>query len=255
MKKLLLSIILLLPIIGLANPIDDNCPQFISHGAPISIRSNTIFLCKKNYAVNYRKDTKTAEYVVEHLTILSVKGTAKRQDNFHPDISLPKQYQSTIADYDNSGYDRGHLAPAGDNTTNDDIMSESFLLSNMVPQNPSNNRIIWNQLETKVRGLVSLNHDIYISSGTYYKQTYKTIGINKVGIPDFLWKVIYDKTTNTVIAFLIPNIALNVRDLPKFVISVSELESLTKINFLPALPNSANIESVASKITDWPGLN
>jgi endonuclease G len=251
-KKLLL---LLLPVVALANPIDDKCPQFVSNGAPVSVRANTFYLCKQNYAVNYRVDTKTAEYVVEHPTILSIKGPAKRQDNFHPDTSLPKQYQSTMADYDKSGYDRGHLAPAGDNTGSDSIMSESFALSNMVPQNPSNNRIIWNHLETKVRNLVLAGRDVYVASGTYYQPTYKTVGINKVGVPDFLWKVVYDKTTGRVIAFLIPNIALNVRDLPKFVISVAELENLTKLNFLPLLTNSANIESVASQLKDWPGLN
>ena len=251
MKKLLL---LLLPIVALANPIDDKCPQFVSNGAPESIRTNTLYLCKQNYAVNYRVDTKTAEYVVEHPTISSIKGQAKRQDNFHPDTSLPKQYQSTMSDYDKSGYDRGHLVPAGDSTTNNSIMSESFALSNMVPQNPSNNRIIWNHLETNIRNLVLLNHDIYVSSGTYYKPTYKTVGVNKVGVPDFLWKVVYDKTTNKVIAFLIPNIALNVRDLPKFVISVAELEQITKINFLPLLPNSTNIESSTGSLKDWPGF-
>ena len=252
MKKLL---ILLLPVIALANPIDDKCPQFVSNGAPITNRSNTIYLCKQNYAVNYRVDTKTAEFVVEHPTVSSITGPANRQDNFHVDDDLPKRYQSTLADYNTTGYDRGHLSPAGDNTTNDAIMSESFELSNMVPQNPSNNRVIWNHLETKVRNLVRSNNDIYVISGTYYKPTFKTIGINRVGVPDFLWKVIYDKTANRVIAFLIPNVALGVKDLPKFIISVSDLEQRTNINFLPSLPNSANIESVASKITDWPGLN
>lgn len=251
MKKLLL---MLLPVVALANPIDDKCPQFVSSGAPVSVRANTLYLCKQNYAVNYRVDTKTAEYVVERPTVPSIKGPAKRQDNFHPDTSLPKQYQSAIADYNKSGYDKGHLAPAGDNTTNNIIMSESFALSNMVPQNPSNNRIIWNHLETKIRNLVLAGHEVYVASGTYYQPIYKTVGINKVGVPDFLWKVVHDKTTGKVIAFLIPNIALNVKDLPKFVISVSELENLTKLNFLPSLPNSYIIESVASQLKDWPGF-
>lgn len=248
-------LLLLLPIIALANPIDDKCPRFVSNGAPVSTRANTIYLCKQNYAINYRTDTKTAEYVVEHPTVASIKGPAKRQDNFHPDTALPKQYQSTMADYDKSGYDRGHLAPAGDNTTNDSIMSESFALSNMVPQNPSNNRIIWNNLETKIRNLALTGHDIYVSSGTYYQPGYKTVGVDRVGVPNFLWKVVYDKTNNRVIAFLIPNIALNVRDLPKFVIPVTELENLTGINFLPLLPNSTNIESITSLLKDWPGFN
>lgn len=251
MKRLLL---LLFPIIALANPIDDNCPRFVTNGAPVSTRTNTIYMCKQNYAVNYRVDTKTAEYVVEHPTYLSIKGFANRKDDFHADVALPKQVRSELSDYNKSGYDKGHLAPAGDNTISESVMSESFALSNMVPQNPSNNRIIWNHLETKIRNLVSANHDIYVTSGTLYNPMYKTIGTNKVGVPDFLWKVIYDKSNGKVIAFLIPNVALNVKDLPKFVISVSELEQLTKLNFLPLLPNSQNIESGASNINDWSEL-
>jgi endonuclease G len=252
-KKLIL--LALLPIISFANTIDDKCPQFISSGAPVSSLSSTVYMCKKNYAINYRIDTKTAEYVVEHPTKLSIKGLAKRNDDFHVDESLPKKYQSTINDYNASGYDRGHLAPAGDNTISSEVMSESFALSNMVPQNPSNNRVIWNHLETKVRDLVLSNRDIYVSSGTYYKPTYKTIGLNKVGVPDFLWKVIYDKSSNKVIAFLIPNTALNVKDLPKFIISVSDLEHLTNINFFPLMPNSNIIESVPGSLKDWAVFN
>lgn len=252
MKKLLL---LLLPVVALANPIDDKCPQFVSNGAPVSSRNNTLYLCKQNYAVNYRVDTKTAEYVVEHPTVFSIKGPAKRQDDFHPDYAIPKLHRSEIVDYTKTGYDRGHLVPAGDSTTNSSIMSESFALTNMVPQNPSNNRIIWNHLETKIRNLVLANHDVYVSSGTLYHSVYKTVGINKVGVPDFLWKVVYDKTTNRVIAFLIPNVALNIKDLPKFVISVSDLEQLTKINFLPLLSNPNIIESSTSSIKDWTGFN
>lgn len=237
MKKTLLLFALLFPSIVVANPIDDQCPQFVSHGAPISSRVNTIYMCKQNYAVNYRTDTKTAEYVVEHLTVASINGPAKRQDNFHSDSSLPVQYQSAVADYLGSGYDRGHLAPAGDNTTTADVMSESFLLSNMVPQNPNNNRVIWNHLETKIRSLVTNRYDVYVISGTIYQPGFKTVGRDKVGVPTFLWKVIYNNTNDRVAAFLIPNTALNVRELPKLAITVSDLEKLTAIQFIPLTTN------------------
>jgi DNA/RNA endonuclease G (NUC1) len=81
MKKLLL--VLLFPFAVLANPIDDQCPQFALRGAPASpIAGNDQYLCKGNYAIHYRYDTKTAEYVLEHITLPTITGPAKRKDDF-----------------------------------------------------------------------------------------------------------------------------------------------------------------------------
>ena len=137
MKKLLIAL-LLLPLIALANPIDDKCPQFVLRGAPISQLTNTQYICKTNYAIHYRYDTKTPEYVVEHVTKEAISGPAKRKDDFRPDPDIPKQHQSQLTDYAGQPYDRGHLAPGANNTQNDNIMSESFFLSNMMPQVPNN---------------------------------------------------------------------------------------------------------------------
>ena len=135
-----------------ANEIDDRCPQHVLLGAPVSkIKKDTQYLCKINYAIHYRYDTKTAEYVVEHVTIEGTTGSVKRKDDFRPDPAIPQQHQSTLKDYAGNPYDRGHLAPAGNNTQNEEVMSESFFLSNMVPQVPNHNRGIWKQLETFVR--------------------------------------------------------------------------------------------------------
>ena len=73
-----------------ANPIDDQCPQHVLLGAPISkIKQNTQYICKINYAIHYRYDTKTAEYVVEHVTMEGTTGTFKRKDDFRPDPAIP----------------------------------------------------------------------------------------------------------------------------------------------------------------------
>jgi endonuclease G len=239
-----------------ANPIDDKCPQFVVRGAPVSsIHANDQYLCRMNYAVHYRYDTKTAEYVVEHVTKESVSGKAKRKDNFHPDSEIPKEHAAQLSDYDKT-YDRGHLAPAGDNTQNDEIMSQSFLLSNMVPQVPNNNRGIWKQLETFVREWVLENNmDLYVVSGTIYSNSSKTIGANKVGVPDKLFKVIVDKKTGHAIAFIFPNAALPVGDLPKYATSIETVEKATGINFMPLLPdNLKKIKSTAPDLKQWPDL-
>ncbi len=133
MKKLLLAL-LFVPLLAFGNPIDDKCPQFVLRGAPVSKLTQTQYICKTNYAIHYRYDTKTPEYVVEHVTREAISGPAKRKDDFRPDPDIPKQHQSQLSDYAGQPYDRGHLAPGANNTQNDIIMSESFFLSNMMLQ-------------------------------------------------------------------------------------------------------------------------
>jgi endonuclease G len=254
MIRNILITLCLLTSVALANPIDDKCSQHVYKGAPVSpIKSDDQYLCRTNYAVHYRYDTRTAEYVVEHVTKESVTGPAKRKDDFRADPEIKKEHQSLLSDYNGNPYDRGHLAPAGDNTQNTKVMSESFLLSNMVPQVPNNNRGIWKQLETFVREWTLKGLDIYVVSGTIYSRNSKTIGDNKVGVPDKIWKVIIDKNTGESIAFIFPNTALPVGDLLKYAVSVKQVEDATAIKFMPGLTDEKSKSSF--DINRWPDLH
>jgi endonuclease G len=254
MKKIVFAVLCLIGAAAAANPIDDQCGQFVFNGAPVTaIAANTQYICKKNYAIHYRYDTKTAEYVVQHVTLDSISGPAKRKDDFRADPAVPKQHQSVLGDYAGLPFDRGHLSPGADNTQTAEIMSESFFLSNMVPQVPNNNRGIWKQLETAVRGWVRSGRDIYVVSGTVYDPGYKSIG-RQVGIPSRLFKVVIDAKSNTAIAFLMPNAALPVKDLPRYAVSIADVEAATGINFMPALPANNRIETEKPNLAAWPGL-
>ena len=254
MRKLLL--LLLIPFAVLANPIDDLCPQHVLRGAPVSpITANTQYLCKQNYAIHYRYDTKTAEYVVQHVTLQSISGPAKRKDDFRADPAIPPEHRSVLSDYAGFPFDRGHLSPGADNTINDAIMSESFFLSNMVPQVPNHNRGIWKQLETYVRNWVAEGKDIYVASGTIYAPGYQTIGANRVGIPTHMWKVVVDRKSSKSIAFLFPNAPLPVADLPKYATSIDAIEQATGINFMPQLtPAQESKLETGINLADWSGL-
>ena len=240
MKKLLL--LLLVPLVSLANPIDDKCSQFVPFGAPVA-KSTVEYYCRTNYAIQYNDETKTSLFVLEHVTKEAISGPAKRKDDFHPDAQIAKQFEATLADYASEGktYDRGHMAPAGDNTINDQIMSESFLLSNMVPQVANNNRGIWKQLETKVRNYVLATGDLYVASGPIYDAGYKTIGPGKVGVPTRLYKIVIDVKNNKASAYIFTNTALPVADLEKYKVTIADVEKATGINFNPKLagPNVA----------------
>ena len=257
MKKLYIGLFLLITSLVIANPIDEKASQFVYQGAPVStITKGEQYLIKKNYAIHYRYDTKTAEYVVEHPTKEAVTGKSSRKDDFRPDTAVPVADQSQLDDYAGQPFDRGHLVPAGDNTQSADIMSESFFLTNMVPQVPNHNRGIWKQLETQVRNWVIEGKDVYVISGTTYAPGYKTIGKNKVGIPDYIWKVIIDAKTNTGIAFYFPNKALPVPDLPKYATTIADVEAKTGLNFDPKLSPAQQkaLETATPNLKNWSGI-
>jgi len=229
-KYIFLALFLLMPLFASAQ-INKQCPQFTPNGTPQYVsKSGDQELCKANYAVIHRCATKTPMAVFEHLTQANINGPAKRLNNFHEDPAVSVACRSTLKDYDGAPYDKGHMSPAGNNTVNAQIMTESFLLSNMVPQNSNNNRDIWRELEFWERGWALKGGDFYIISGPVYDPGYKTIG-NGLGVPTRLFKIIYDKSTNKIMAYMMPNTALPVTDLSKYQTTVSAIEQATGMNF------------------------
>ena len=252
MRKILLSTFLItLQLSAWANPIDDNCPQHTTLGAPVSsIKENTQYICHTNYAVHYRYDTKTAEFVVERLDKADITGPAKRKNNFGPDPKVDDAKEAQLDDYKGHPYDRGHLSPAADNRADDNQMSESFYLTNMVPQDPGHNRGIWRILEIAVRN-TAMTDDIYVVSGTIYDPGFKTIGAGRVGVPSRIWKIVYNATNGETIAFLFPNAKLSTKDLPKYAVAVDEVEKATGINVFPKLDEQAEVRFDPAK---WPEI-
>jgi endonuclease G len=232
MKKLLLLAILL-PLSVFAQ-INQQCPQFTVNGTPqYRAQPGDQEICHLNYAVIHRCSVKAPVAVFEHLTPAAMTGPAKRKDNFRPDPFVTPSCSASLADYAIVGktHDRGHMAPAGNNTQNDAIMSESFFLSNMVAQVANNNRGIWKQLETWERQwALAPNTDFYIISGGIFDQDHPVIG-NGLGIPTRLYKVIIEKNSRQVQAYLMPNSALPVADLPKYQVNMTVIEQATGMKF------------------------
>jgi endonuclease G len=230
MKKLLLAI-LFIPVSVWAQ-INQQCPQFTSHGAPqYQAQPGDQELCRTNYAVIHRCGVKAPAAVFEHITPQAISGPAKRQDDFRPDPEVHEQCRATLSDYAGNPYDRGHMSAAGNNTQTREIMSESFFLSNMVPQTPNNNRGIWRILEMQIRDQVKESgQSLYVVSGGIYDPGHLKIG-NGVGVPTRLYKIIINKQTGRVTAFLMPNSALPVADLLKYQTTVEEVETATGMKF------------------------
>jgi endonuclease G len=232
MKKLL-AVLLFTPLLALAQ-INTQCPQFTANGTPeYQAQPGDQEICHLNYAVIHRCSVKAPVAVFEHLTMAAMTGPAKRKNDFRPDPQVTPACSATLADYATVGrtHDRGHMAPAGNNTQTDAIMSESFFLSNMVAQVANNNRGIWKQLETWERQwATNPNADFYIVSGGIYDPGHPVTG-NGLGIPTRLYKIIIEKRSGNVQAYLMPNAALPVADLPKYQVPMATIEQATGMRF------------------------
>ncbi len=201
------------------------------------------------YALSYLEDYEQAEWVHYMLTPEMLRGNTNRTDNFRAD---PKIFSGSaqVADYKNSGYDRGHLVPARDMRMNNLSMNESFYMSNMSPQSPSFNRGIWKTLEMNIRTWGSRDK-IHIVTGGVLKNGLQKIGANGVGVPKYFYKIVYDPGKGKMIAFILPN-QKGQNSLDSYVINVDKIEALTNIDFFPQLPNEIE-ERLESKvdIADW----
>lgn len=256
MKKIIIIASLLLASFVNANPIDDKCSQHVIYGAPISAIPDNEgqYLCRLGYAARYSYATRVSEYVVEKVTSKSIVGNAARKDEFREDPEVPVQYRATLKDYQGSGYDRGHMAPAADFYYSVQAMSESFFLTNMMPQIPGNNRGIWKYTEEYTREWAKAFGEIYVVTGVIYTDPIKEFGPNKVKVPGYLYKIVVAPGQNKSIAFLYPNQKLPVEDMPKYIVTISDIEQYTGINFMPNLPAELKaIETTKANWNEWSG--
>lgn len=222
-------------------------------GHPLSALSDTV-RSYTGFDLAYNESFEQASWVVYVLTRNEVEsGTEPRSDNFRPDTSIATG-SAVLADYRGSGYDRGHLAPAGDMKWDGNAMSESFLLSNMSPQDPSFNRGIWRKLEEQVRSWAVEKDSLYVVTGPVLSSVHSTIGENEVGVPGYYFKVLVDLSppTHSLIAFLLPN-ERSTEELARFAISVDSLEQFTGYDFFSSAPDNELVEWLERRIdlTSW----
>jgi len=192
----------------------------------------------KAYSLKYNEEHEQADWVRYTLTKehLMMKQVA-RKNNFKVD-TLVKTGSAAPADYKHSGYDRGHLAPAADMSWSKETMEESFYMSNMSPQLPSFNRGIWKRLEGKIRDWAKKYDTLYVVTGPVLRDSLKTIGKNKVSVPEYFYKALLVYTTNNkkAIGFILPN-AKSSTAIDSFAVSVDSVESVTGIDFFSTLPD------------------
>lgn len=177
MKQLITLLALVLSSTAFASQCDDKFPN----GKEIKV-PNTTVLCNTFYATVFDEAHNAAIFSTQVAVAKAEK--TERGNDFHSDSRIKNS--PTPDDYTNSGYDRGHLTPAAD-SGNQVQMSDTFLMTNMTPQEPTVNRNVWRLLEVKVRD----GGFKYVVTGAIYKYPAKTIGKRNVSVPVSYYKVVY----------------------------------------------------------------
>ena len=222
-------------------------------------------LKRKGYTTSYNSKTKTPNWVAWHLTKSHTYGSYQRSQEVFAEDESVKAPRATDNDYYNSRYDRGHMCPAGDNKWDKEAMTQSFLFTNVCPQNHGLNKYEWNDLEILCRdwareyGAIDIVcGPLYSSGGERYsigknnESQQKTIGRNKVWVPDAFFKVVLCRQGRPkAIGFVYRNEGKK-QLMEEAVHSVDEIEAMTGIDFFPALDDAteSRIEARAS-LSEW----
>lgn len=221
---------------------------------PVEVSEKETNLKRSSYTLSYNHDKRNPNYVAWQLPAKHTWGPFKRKDfDFTDDETMPEP-NGTKEDYFNSGYDRGHLCPAGDNKWSSKAMSDCFLMTNMCPQNHELNTYLWNYIEQQCREWAKSYGTLYIACGPLYEEgedkRTKTIGQNKVAVPDAFFKVILCMDSiPKAIGFVCPNSSQKGKRAAEFVKTVDEIESLTGYDFFSLLPDS--IETLVESRYDY----
>ena len=203
------------------------------------------------YTLSYNENFEQAEWVAYELKSTNEVHNFKRP-LFTEDNDV-KTHSADWRNYKNSGYDKGHLCPAGDMKFNKKAYYDTFLTSNISPQTHEFNDGIWNTLEGKVRYWANKYDGIYVVTGGVLNSNLKTIGKEKVAVPQYFYKVLLNSYNGKykMIGFLVPAQDSS-KPLYEFVVPVNEIEKLTGLDFYPKLDDTIeNLLESNSNYKEW----
>lgn len=239
---------------------DNNMAMGNPSGATASTSDpDNYLMVKPQYALSYNNSRGTANWVSWHLSS-AWKGSAPRADTFNADALVPDGWVKAYTGwYTSTGFDRGHMCPSDDRDASTDDNEATFLMTNILPQAPDNNRLTWKALEDYARALVDDGNELYIIAGpsgiggTGSSGTENTLHSGDITVPAYFWKVIVvlpvgssdvSRVTSStrVIAVKMPNNqGVDAKPWGDYRVSVDSLETLTGYNFLSKV--SAGVQS------------
>ena len=193
-------------------------------------------LVRNSYITSYNNKTLCPNWVAWRITRAHATGNVGRMGNaFHEDteVEMPRAMNS---DYKGSGYSRGHMCPAGDNKWDHDAMYNTFLFTNICPQDANLNSGVWNQIEISSRQWAEKYGEVYVICGPMFFRSSppRYIGENNVAVPDAFFKVVLCLDPPRAIGFICRNTdGSRKKDL--YVNTLSQVERLTGFRFFPSL--------------------
>ena len=235
--------------------IEDNCGPFgMPKLDPQWPHGPTDMVIREGYVLEHSAEDKIARWVCEHVTLNEVSGDLPRHEPFGPDPQLQGKPRSELADYKHSGFDRGHAAPAGNQTVSRQLKDETFFLSNMSPQRGPHNQKIWAELEHTTRDWVRtgvVGSEFIITGGFFYDPAeedsgtadglidYLLIGSGAVAVPTHYFKIVLAETSPDhwrAVAFVQENREYPTPyDFHQHIKPIDWIEQRTGIDFLPDL--------------------
>ncbi len=198
------------------------------------------------YSLSYNEQHEQAEWTAHILRASDISSRDYKRPYFEIDDKV-KTKAAHWRNYKKSGYDKGHLVPAGDRKSTKAAYDETFLTSNISPQIHEFNAGIWNTLEQKTRYYAKRYDEVYVVTGSILTNNLKSIGTEKVSVPERFYKIIYRNDSNggKMLAFLMPHRETDA-SIYDFITSVDRIEELTGTDFFAQLPDSIENKLEAS---------
>ena len=221
---------------------------FVNDNVPYGTTGKGQVVVRKGYVISVVKGTGVSEWECYTLLGTNLVKNVARSNNFKADDEVISMGDvSHASDYNRSGYDKGHLVPADDMSRDETLEDETFLMSNMSPQLPGFNRGVWKRLENKVREWAVEREYVNVCDGPIYNDItkVKTIGADKVFVPDAFFKIVVDNNYNA-IGFVMPNHSSD-SDLFSFAVSIRTIEQKTGIDFNDAF-NKVQQDRMETKV-------
>ena len=224
--------------------VNNNTPHLVpmSEGARDSLMTvgvprgmNDTLVRYDAFDVHFNSERSIANCALYEITRSELNGTAERGNEFMADPGVKGCPQPE--DYAGSGFDRGHLVPAGDLKWSEAAMRQSFLLTNVGPMHKALNEGGWAKLEEKVREWTARDSALLVFTGPVVSDSDTTLASGRVKMPSAYYKVIMAPCVRPmrVIAFIYPNGRSGGR-LQQYAVSVDEVEHRTGLDFFPTLP-------------------
>ncbi len=204
------------------------------------------------YSLSYNEPFEQAEWVAYVLKKSQLTSDQRKRPFFIEDPKV-KTKSADWRNYKGSGYDRGHLCPAGDRRFSEQAYNETFYTSNISPQDRDFNAGVWNRLELQVRDWARRYNELFVVTGGVLEPGLKEIGEEDVDVPRYYYKIIARGEPNDpkILAFLFLG-KESTKPLRQFTVSVDEIEKRTGIDFFENLPDEveARLESKV-EVGDW----